>query len=67
MIQTAVILRIALLATPAEEGHFVGDDLDAVALDILLVGPAGVVDATPDHDLLAFIDVLRDGLADNPP
>ena len=53
-----------LLATAAEEGHFVGDDLDAVALDVLLVGPAGVVDATADHDLLALVDILGDGLAD---
>ena len=65
VIETAVILRVALLlATPAEEGHFVGDDLDAVALDVLAVRVAGVVDAAPDHDLLALVDVLGDGLAD---
>lgn len=29
-----------------EEGHLVGDDLDAVPLDILVVGPAGVVERT---------------------
>src|SRR3546814_184169 len=32
-----------------EEGDVLGDDLDAVALDILVVGPAGVVDATANR------------------
>src|SRR3546814_5320424 len=36
----------------------------AVALDILVVGPAGVVDATANHHLHALVDILLDGLAD---
>src|SRR3546814_21132840 len=47
-----------------EEGHLICDDLDAVALDILVVGPAGVVNAATDHDLHAFVDILLDRLAD---
>jgi hypothetical protein len=45
-----VILRasLLLLAASVEDRHLVGDDLDAVALDVLLIGPAGVVDAAAD-------------------
>lgn len=65
-----IILRIVAAACivvrlgPGEEGHLIGDDLDAVALDVLVVGPAGVVDPAADHDLHALVDILLDRLAD---
>ncbi len=42
----------------------VGDDLDAEALDVLLVGPADLVGATAEHYLLDLVDVFGDGLSD---
>src|SRR3546814_20260649 len=44
--------------------RLIRDDLDAVALEFLAVGPSGVVNAASDHDLHAFVDILLDRLAD---
>src|SRR3546814_19882937 len=44
--------------------RLIRDDLDAVALEFLAVGPSGVVNAATDHDLHAFVDILLDRLAD---
>ena len=47
------------LGTP-EELHVVGDDLIAVAIDSVLVGPLAVVDPAPDRDQHALGRVLGD-------
>ena len=66
VIHRAVVAALAAARGLGEgqEGHLVGDDLDTVAFDILVVGPAGVVDATAHHHLHALVDILFDGLAD---
>jgi hypothetical protein len=47
-----------------EEIDLLGDDLAAVAIDAVLVGPLGVVDTARDHDHRALGDVLGDAFAD---
>lgn len=42
--EIAVVLLPGSLTSAGEDGDFVGDDLGAVALDVVLVGPARVVD-----------------------
>lgn len=64
IVVTPVLGGTLLLTSAAEEGHSVGDHLNTMALDILLVDPVGVVDAAPDHDLLALLGIVSDGLGD---
>ena len=48
----------------AQEVDLLGDDLATVAVEALVVGPLGIVDAAVDEDLHAFLAVLSDGLAE---
>src|SRR4051812_27972146 len=54
----------AVLARPAEELDLVGDDLAAVALDTLAIGPLGVVKAAADGNLHSLRGVLSDDPAE---
>lgn len=47
-----------------EEVDLLGNDLAAIAVGAVLVGPLGVVDATRDHDHCALGDMLGDAFAD---
>jgi integrase len=47
-----------------EEVDLLGDDLAAIAVGAILVGPFGVVDAARDHDHCALGDMLGDAFAD---
>jgi hypothetical protein len=47
-----------------EEVDLLGDDLAAIAVSAILIGPFGVVDATGDHDHCTLGDMLGDAFSD---
>lgn len=47
-----------------EEVDLLGDDLAAVTVGAILIGPFGVMDTTCDHDHCSLSDKLRDAFAD---
>lgn len=47
-----------------EEVDLLGDDLAAIAVGAILVGPFGVMDTSRDHNHRALSDMLCDAFAD---
>src|SRR5690606_22449153 len=65
VIHVALVVAAVLgLLRPAEEIDGLGDDLAAVAVVALLIGPFGVVDAAANQNLHARIAILLDRLAE---
>ena len=46
-----------------EEIDLLGDDLAAIAISAILVGPFGIMDTPCDHDHCSLGDMFRDALA----
>jgi hypothetical protein len=70
-VNSAALLRAPLLGFVfgyflgfGKEVDLLGDDLAAIAVSAILVGPFGIVDATGDHDHRTFGDMLCDAFSD---